>query len=181
MHFIGTTAGIKGVYSMKKETYLAIFKKIKSVNHGVELVCFIGKIMTYMTAVIYLLSVVYTFIRGEIKETAGIIIVPAVSFLLLSLFRVKFNAKRPYEIYEFEPLIKKDTEGKSFPSRHVFSIFVIGSTLWCVYPYIGTVIMAAGVVLAVIRVIVGVHFPKDVIAGAVIGYLCGLFTMLFSL
>lgn len=181
MHFIGTTAGIKGVYSMKKEIYLAIFNKIKSVNHGVELVCFTGKIMTYMAAFIYLLSVVCTFIRGEIKETAGIIIVPAVSFLLLSCFRMKFNAKRPYEIYEFEPLIKKDTEGKSFPSRHVFSIFVIGSTLWCVYPYIGTVIMAAGVVLAVIRVIVGVHFPKDVIAGAVIGYLCGLFTMLFSL
>ena len=166
---------------MKKETYLKIFDKIKSFNHGIKFIHFAGKTLTYVTGIIYFAVVLNRFISKDIKETVGMLVVPAVSFLLLSFFRAKYNAKRPYEIYEFEPLIKKDTAGKSFPSRHVFSIFVIGSSLWCMYPYIGTVVMAAGVVLAVIRVIVGVHFPKDVIAGAVIGYLCGLFTMLFSL
>ena len=76
-------------------------------------------------------------------------------------------------------MIKKDTAGRSFPSRHVFSIFVIGSTIWCVCHVFGAGVMAAGVVLAVIRVVTGVHFPKDVIAGAVIGFISGLFMMLF--
>ncbi len=164
---------------MTKETYLKIFDKIKSFNHGVKFINILGKILTYTTAIVYFAVVFERFISKDIKETVGMIVVPAVSFLLLSVFRAKYNAKRPYEVYGFKPLIKKDTAGRSFPSRHVFSIFVIGSTIWCVCPVFGAGVMAAGVVLAVIRVVTGVHFPKDVIAGAVIGFISGLFMMFF--
>jgi len=36
-----------------------------------------------------------------------------------------------------------------------------------------------GLFLAVIRVITGVHFPKDVAAGAVIGFVCSMAMFIF--
>ena len=100
---------------------------------------------------------------------------------MLSKLREKINAKRPYELYGFKPLIKKDTNGLSFPSRHVFSIFVIGGSIWVINKILGTIILIMGLFLAIIRVIMGVHFPKDVIAGAVIGCVCSMAMFIFLL
>ena len=60
------------------------------------------------------------------------------------------------------------------PSRHVFSAFVIGMAFLHMNIVLGIIILIIGCLMAVIRVIVGVHFPRDVIAGAVIGILSGI-------
>lgn len=103
------------------------------------------------------------------------ILVPAVSFIAVSLLRALINAPRPYEAFALPPVIAKDTKGKSFPSRHAFSIFVIGVTFLaaCPLPLVGWLILALGVCLAVVRVLAGVHFPRDVAAGALLGIACG--------
>lgn len=48
------------------------------------------------------------------------VLVPAVSFVVVTLFRKIVNEPRPYEKYDLPPVIDKDAGGKSFPSRHVF-------------------------------------------------------------
>lgn len=103
-------------------------------------------------------------------------VIPALGFVLLSIFRKRYNAPRPYEVFETPSALKKTTKGKSFPSRHVFSIFVIGTTFIYVCPLesIGIVILCLGVILAIIRVIGGIHFTKDVLVGALCGILVGI-------
>lgn len=100
--------------------------------------------------------------------------VPAASFLLVSLARRAINAPRPYEVLDIDPIIHKDTRGKSMPSRHVFSIFMIAMTFLWVLPWAGAALLALGALLGCVRVIGGVHFPRDVIAGAAAGVCCGL-------
>lgn len=100
--------------------------------------------------------------------------VPAVSFLLLSLVRSKLNFPRPYQLLDFVPLIPKKTRGKSMPSRHVFSIFVIAMTCLWVLPWAGVVLLILGALLGLVRVVGGVHFPRDVLVGAACGIFCGL-------
>ena len=73
-----------------------------------------------------------------------------------------------------EPIIKRKGTGKSFPSRHTFSIFVIAVTVFYFWPVAGIITGIAGAVLATVRVLGGVHFVRDVIAGAAIGIGCGL-------
>ncbi len=102
------------------------------------------------------------------------LLTPAISFVLVSVLRNYINAPRPYEVSGVKPIIAKDTKGKSFPSRHVFSIFVIATTLYFIFKPLGIFLMIAGVLLAILRVIGGVHFPRDVIAGAFIGILSGI-------
>lgn len=94
-----------------------------------------------------------------------------VSFAALSLARRALNFPRPYEVYGLPPLLHKETQGKSFPSRHVFSICVIGTSMLYILPPLGAALLLLGALLAVARVVSGVHFIRDVAAGAVIGVL----------
>lgn len=98
---------------------------------------------------------------------------PVISFLALSFFRKQTNAPRPYEALDIEPRIKKNTQGKSFPSRHVFSAFLIAMCWFAYLPIAGIILLVLATLVAIIRVIGGVHFPKDVVVGAVVGIACG--------
>ena len=95
----------------------------------------LGKLFTFITAACYLF-ITAGCIWGRLwQELIIYLAIPGISFVAVSIFRKCYNAKRPYEIYDFKPLIPKDTIGKSFPSRHVFSIFVIGTTLLYHYTF----------------------------------------------
>ena len=99
--------------------------------------------------------------------------VTAVGFVAVSFFRRRFNAPRPYECCSIAPLIARDGAGKSFPSRHAFSAFAIAASWFAASAPIAVVLLVAAGVLAVCRVLGGVHFPRDVVAGALIGSATG--------
>lgn len=103
------------------------------------------------------------------------VLVPGISFVLVTVMRKAINAPRPYEVFDAVPVIPKDTCGNSFPSRHTFSIFVIAMAFCacCPLAWVGPAMLVAGVLLAVIRVVSGVHFPCDVVVGALLGVLAG--------
>ena len=158
---------------MDKKQYIKVMDFVRSYKYGIRAIYIAGRAITYLTAVIYLLTIALLVYKEDMRFIR-VIAVPAASFTALSVFRTKYNAIRPYEKYNFKPLIPKDTHGKSFPSRHVFSIFICAGAASYIYPLPGTVIYIMGIMLAVIRVISGVHFPKDVIAGALAGILCSI-------
>lgn len=99
--------------------------------------------------------------------------VTAVGFVAVSFFRKRFNAPRPYECCAIAPLIARDGAGKSFPSRHAFSAFAIAASWFAASAPVAVVLLVAAVVLAVCRVLGGVHFPRDVVVGALIGSATG--------
>lgn len=104
-------------------------------------------------------------------------IIPAVFFVLLSIFRRWLNRPRPYEALDIVPLLKKESFCQSFPSRHVFSAFMIASTISAVTPW-GFSLYLPAILLALIRVIGGIHYPSDVIAGAGIALIASLFYLI---
>ncbi|MGM9680216.1 MAG: phosphatase PAP2 family protein [Eubacteriales bacterium] len=152
------------------EKISAPFRKRK---YGVLILNLINRILTMTTYFAYPVLLIVMVLWGD-HRIFGATVIPAGSFVLFSVVRRLINAKRPYEVLEIKPLIHKNSKGKSFPSRHVFSIFVIAMTFLHVCLPLGIVFLVFGILLALIRVIGGVHFPRDVIVGALIGILCGL-------
>ena len=134
------------------------------------------KLNTVITNLVYavypVLLVVSLFMRD--KSFFKVLLVPAVTFFLVTLFRKLCNAKRPYEVWEISPLISKETKGHSFPSRHVFSIYMIAMAAGYLWWPLAIVLFVAGVFLAAARVVGRVHFLKDVIAGATLGVGLGI-------
>lgn len=102
------------------------------------------------------------------------LLVPCVGFLLVSALRRCIDAPRPYEACGINQLISKNMRGRSFPSRHVFSIVVIGMCWLHAFAPVGAAILAAGVVMAYARVVGGVHYPRDVVCAYVLGVALGL-------
>lgn len=154
---------------MTKENYIKMtqpFRDHPELARGLHI---LNKLCTGIMYLSYPLLILYLFWKrdGQIIQA---ILVPAISFVLLSVFRSKINRARPYETFGVSSIIKKDTKGKSFPSRHVFSATMIAMTFLLVSPWSwsGIVFLLLSMVLAVVRVVSGVHYISDVIAGMVV-------------
>ena len=158
---------------MKRETYMSMLSKIRKSPVLYGYVIWSDRILTKISYIIYPLFLLYLMVTKK-PELGKAILVPAVSFVVLSIFRYLYNAPRPYEVFDTPSLIRKDTRGKSFPSRHVFSAFVIAVTVFYTCHPLGIFLGICSLLLAVSRVLGGVHFTKDVLAGAVSGILCGM-------
>lgn len=97
------------------------------------------------------------------------LLIPAVALLLVTALRAAVNRPRPYEKLNIDPLLDKRKQGKSFPSRHTFSAFAVATVLFWLQPIAGGTTAVFSLLLALTRVVAGVHYPSDVAAGAVLG------------
>lgn len=158
---------------MTKEQYIKITEPLRSDPEKTNRIVGINQVLTGVVFFVYPLYMAVLYGEKDPK-LLKVILVPAISFVLVTVIRRMINAPRPYEKFDMPPVIEKETKGKSFPSRHVFSIFVIAVTIFYSHPGPGIVIGLMGVAMAVIRVLGGVHEPIDVIAGALIGILSGV-------
>ena len=130
-----------------------------------------NRFMTVVMPMIYLTLLATTYLQeGLGKQVLIYVFIPASGFVILSLFRKKINAPRPYEVWEIVPLLDRDSPGQSMPSRHVFSATII--SMACLHASLsaGVILLVLSALLGLVRVSGGVHYPKDVL----IGYACGL-------
>lgn len=101
-------------------------------------------------------------------------LVPLAVLIFVTILRYVINAKRPYEVYNYSPAVHKNTKGKSFPSRHTASAFIIAMTFLYIDTKIGIIMLVLATLIGITRVLSGVHFIKDVVSGALISILTGI-------
>lgn len=133
-----------------------------------------NKALTYAGYAAYALLVALVALSGDWVLLARVILGPGLGFCLLTHVRKAINKPRPYETLDIEPLIPKNTRGKSMPSRHAFSMFAIAAAWLLFCPPVGAALLVAGAAMGVVRVLGGVHYPEDVLVGAVCGLVAGL-------
>lgn len=127
--------------------------------------------IVWFTEICYVALIFYYWKTDQSPLT--FIALSGISFGALSLFRKIVNRTRPYVRRQVEPLLRQHATGNSFPSRHVFSIFLIARyALDAIFP-LGVGLMLLGVLLAIIRVKGEVHEWVDVIVGMLLGVIMG--------
>jgi len=164
---------------MKKETYIKMtqpFRDNPGLAKGIHIA---NKLCTLVMYVAYPMLLVYLFFYGKYSSYFSFeraLLVPGISFVALTVVRKLINRPRPYEKFELPPVIKKDTKGNSFPSRHVFSATMIAMTFLLMSPWswLGLVFLLVSLLLAVVRVVSGVHFISDVVAGILVAVVCAV-------
>ena len=164
---------------MKKETYIKMtqpFRDNPDLAKGIHMA---NKLCTGVMYLAYPLLLVYLFFLGKYSSYFSFwkaLLVPGISFVLLSVGRAVINRPRPYEAFGIAPVIPKDTKGNSFPSRHVFSATIIAVTFFLMSPWswLGMIFWTLSIALAVVRVVSGVHYISDVVAGIVVAVLAGI-------
>lgn len=131
--------------------------------------------VSYIAAIISCAAFVYLCVTAYLEEPLKAvepIVICGVPFIAVSVFRRVLNAPRPYEVYQFfGEELPKNKKGCSFPSRHAFSAFVIGTLAAFTSLPLGIALLIFAVAMSSARVLLGVHFIRDVVAGGAIGAL----------
>jgi len=102
---------------------------------------------------------------------------------LLVLLKRRFRRRRPrdyglggdYGLGRSTPFAFDEF---SFPSGHTINAFSIGTAISLTLPVILPVALICALSIAASRVVLGMHFVSDVLAGALIGTLVGMSTVL---
>ena len=154
-----------------QEWYGHVASNIKNKPFLLSLLRTFNRFMTVVMPIVYLtlLTTIY-FREGFGKQVLMYVFIPASGFVILSFLRKKINTPRPYEKWGIKPLLDRDSPGQSMPSRHVFSATIISMACLHASLTMGMICLTLSAFLGLVRVLGGVHFPKDV----VVGYICAL-------
>lgn len=98
---------------------------------------------------------------------------PLIELVLVTKFRNMIDRPRPFDVLDVTPL-ENHSSGHSFPSLHCSSSFVITTALFYINPVLGIISLIISVVVAATRLLAGVHYPTDVLAGILIGLMFGI-------
>ena len=94
-------------------------------------------------------------------------------FVLTAIIRYLWFRPRPFVSLNFIPLINQSPTEASFPSGHASFFFALSTIVYFYNKKAGIIFYIASLFIIIARVFVGVHWPSDILAGAVLGILMG--------
>ncbi len=86
---------------------------------------------------------------------------------IVEIIRHFIHRPRPFEALHFQPLIPESSW--SFPSGHATFFFAFAMAIYMYNKKWGIWFFSAALVISVARVIAGVHYPSDILGGAIVG------------
>ena len=113
---------------------------------------------------------------GRNGRIAALLLIPTIVFsdqLNSSFLKHIFDRPRPCHVLPDVHLLVSCGSGYAFPSSHAVNNFAAALVLSYFLPRWAWAFLAFAAVVAFSRVYVGVHYPSDVMAGAIIGLLVG--------
>ncbi len=105
----------------------------------------------------------------------GFIIERVVYFILKNCLK----RRRPQQAIPSFTSVVQPSDQFSFPSGHTSAAFFVLSVSAIFFPILFNVLLIWAVGVGMSRVVLGVHFPTDIMAGAILGYGVGTLTISF--
>ncbi|MDP3948726.1 MAG: phosphatase PAP2 family protein [bacterium] len=96
--------------------------------------------------------------------------------LITEIIRFFYYSPRPFEALRFQSLIPES--GSSIPSGHAAFFFALATIIYFYNRRWGIWYFVFSLLISLARIFAGVHWPSDIIAGAVVGVLSGIFVHL---
>lgn len=137
--------------------------------------------LAHILPYVFVLAGLFIFSRGRTKlqkERNQEVVLIGLAAVLLAigvrwLLSEVINRPRPFETYEhLHYVIGGGALGSSsFPSQHAMLLFAFAGTVYFIghHPHWGRLLLFLAAVVAVARVVAGVHFASDVLGGAALG------------
>jgi len=141
---------------------------------------FFAKYFAYLL-VLFLLSFFFWPKKDRIKNRAMILV--SVTAALVARFVVKtiitlfYNRPRPYMNLSFAHKLISVSPAEnlqSFPSGHAIFFFALSTVIYCFNKKLGIFFLICSAIISIARVFAGVHWPSDILGGAILGIIVGI-------
>ncbi len=134
------------------------------------LVVFFAEYFQYLLIAIFLLLFYFSqYARQKKLRLFWVTVVSTIGARLgvTELIRFFYHRPRPFVTYQVHQLISEN--GWSFPSGHSAFFFAMATAIYFYNKKWGIGFFLAAVLMNISRVIAGVHYPMDIIGGAIVG------------
>ena len=132
------------------------FKMISKLGDGIFWYAMLA-IVWIMQGVQYSLQMIY------------IVITASVGTLIYKVLKTKTVRPRPYQVHQVIRLGERPLDHFSFPSGHTLHAVLATTVLGYIQPLLLVIMLPFTVLVALSRMILGLHYPSDVAVGVVIG------------
>ncbi len=123
------------------------------------------------------IGLVWTFGNNYWHDMAASMAISTV-FMAIFVLVIKFSIRRKRPEGEWGA-IYRNTDPHSFPSGHATRVFFLASMSWLISPlWLAIVLTIWAPIVAISRVLTGVHYLSDIFAGALMGWVLGKFIIL---
>jgi len=151
----------------------AIFNAIYGLANQSRFLNWVGIFLASYLSYVLLIGLVVFFIKYRVSFRFFALL--ALAFLLsrgliTEVIRLIYSRSRPLMELGIEPLINH-SGGGAFPSGHAAAFFVLPFALWLVNKRWGAWYFALVFLMGLARVFVGVHWPMDIVGGALVALL----------
>ncbi|MEW6614229.1 MAG: phosphatase PAP2 family protein [Thermodesulfobacteriota bacterium] len=112
--------------------------------------------------------------KGRIAAVLVIVVVVFSDMLIHQLIKPLVARARPCNVLPHVHLLVGcgGPDSYSFPSSHASNVFAAASFFGYKYKRLVAIFLSIAVIVGYSRVYVGVHYPSDIIGGAVVGVIC---------
>jgi len=140
-----------------------------------KIIIFLANYLQYPLVVLLLVAVYFWRIsKPEKKKLLWTTLLSAAIARLgvTELIRFFYHRSRPFLVYnDIHPLISKNEY--SFPSGHAAFFFALAMAIYLYNKKWGIWFFIAAILISLSRVVAGIHYPSDILGGAVIGVTVG--------
>lgn len=121
------------------------------------------------------LTITFLIVKKTRRLGYAMIIAFVLTFLIGNCIIKPIAARtRPYDINTAIQLIVRPEHDYSFPSAHTFFAFSSATVIFIRYRKAGVFFLIFAVLMGLSRMYLYVHFPTDVICGAIFGVIVGI-------
>ncbi|MBX9676867.1 MAG: phosphatase PAP2 family protein [Methylotenera sp.] len=117
-----------------------------------------------------MLAIIITQQAGGIQPVLHMLAAGLTGTIVYKWLKQKTHRPRPFQVRQDVWVVGKPLDHFSFPSGHTLHAVAFSVVAMYYYPELSIVLVPFTMMVAMSRVILGLHYPSDVFAGAAIGY-----------
>ncbi len=135
---------------------------------------FFAKYFEYILVFYLLLFLIIKFKKYWKMVLQAIISAVLARFVIVNFIRCIWGRSRPFVENNVNLLLNYPSKEASFPSGHAAFYFAISTVVFLYNKKAGILFYIASFLICLARIFVGIHWPSDILAGAIVGIFSSL-------